>query len=155
MKRNKDVIIKDLSEEHSKELTKLLQTSDSKHSEYFIPFDFNYETINKILSNKKDDKYFGIFIEEEIVGFYMLRGFDEGYEIPSYGVWISQEYSNLGLGKLTLYHALSFCKVNKIKKIILSVHPDNIAAKGIYETAGFIFTGEVSEIGHLKYEKTL
>ena len=29
----------------------------------------------------------------------MLRGFDEGFEVPSYGVWISKKFSDMGLAK--------------------------------------------------------
>ena len=67
----------------------------------------------------------------------MLRGFDEGYEIPSYGVWISKKYSAMGLSKLTLQHAVSICKINGIKKLLLKVHPENKRAKMIYENFGF------------------
>ena len=155
MKNNKNVVIKEIDNNYSRELSGLLKNSDQKYSEYFLPFEFNYETINKILSGKKYDKYFGLFIDEKLAGFYMLRGFDEGYTIPAYGVWISKEYSNMGLGKLTLSHAISFCKVNQIKKLMLKVHPDNLVAKKIYEDAGFKFTGEISKIGHRVYEKNL
>lgn len=137
----KRISIKKINYTYTSKLVKLLLGSQQKYSQYFIPFDFNYKTIFSVLKKAKSDQYFGIFIEDQLIGFYMLRGFDEGYKIPAYGVWISQRYSRLSFAKLTLSHAFSFCKLNKINQIMLKVHPDNIHAKRIYENYGFIKTG--------------
>jgi len=120
-----------------------------------LPFNFNYVTIKEILNKKKDDKFFGLFTDNSLIGFYMLRGFDEGFDIPSYGVWISKKYSAKGLSKLTLQHALSFCKINEIKKIILKVHPENKIAKMIYENFGFINEGIDPKNNNLIYYKDI
>ena len=86
----KSLEIQKLNIQHSKELTDLLQSSDIEYSQYFIPFTFDLETISEILSKAKNDQVYGIYVEHNLVGFYMLRGFDEGYSVPSYGVWISE-----------------------------------------------------------------
>lgn len=147
--------IKRLNINHAKELANLLQGSDKEYSKYFIPFTFDFETISEILSKAKNDQVYGIYVEQNLAGFYMLRGFDEGYSIPSYGVWISEEYSNLGLSTFTLQHAITFCKLNSIKKLMLKVHPENLAAKHIYEKYGFKQTGVDPKIHHLIYHKDL
>jgi RimJ/RimL family protein N-acetyltransferase len=147
--------IKRLNINHSKELANLLQSSDKDYSQYFIPFTFDFETISEILSKAKSDQVYGIYVDNKLIGFYMLRGFDEGYSVPSYGVWISEKYSNRGLSTFTLQHAISFCKLNSIKRIMLKVHPDNITAKHIYEKHGFKQTGIDPKIHHLIYHKDL
>ena len=113
--------IKRLTIEQSKELANLLQSSNEEYSKFFIPFTFDLDTISGILSKTKNDQIYGIYVENNLAGFYMLRGFDEGYSIPSYGVWISEKYANRGLSTFTLQHAISFCKLNLIKKIMLKV----------------------------------
>jgi L-amino acid N-acyltransferase YncA len=85
----------------------------------------------------------------------MLRGLDQGYDIPSYGVMISQKHSNKGFGKLTLYHAIAYCKLNGIKILMLKVHPDNLYAKKMYLDLGFEHTGTDERIGHLVLQKRL
>lgn len=147
--------IKRLNFNQSSELANLLQSEDEKYSQYFIPFSFDSKTLSEIISKAVNDQFYGIYIENVIAGFYMLRGFDEGYSIPSYGVWISKKYSDKGLSTFTLQHAISFCKLNSIKKIMLKVHPDNAAAKHIYEKYGFIQTGIDPKIHHLIYHKEL
>lgn len=149
----KTILIKDIDSSFAHELTDLLTLEENEYSKYFIPFNFDFLTIKKILSKKKEDKFFGLFIDESLIGFYMLRGFDEGYEIPSYGVWISKKYSAKGLSKLTLQHALSFCKINGIQKLLLKVHPENKIAKTTYENFGFIKEGTDSKNDNLIYYK--
>ena len=147
--------IKILTVREAESLSKLLSASDKNYSQHFIPFAFDLNTIKEILDKLTNDKFFGIYVDEILVGFYMMRGFDEGFKIPSYGVWISEKYSGLGLSKLTLQHAIAFCKVNNIKKIMLKVHPDNTIAKNIYEKFGFIENGVDEKNSNLIYYKNL
>ncbi|MCW8803218.1 MAG: GNAT family N-acetyltransferase [Ignavibacteriaceae bacterium] len=153
-KNNLEII--ELTTEFASVLSKKLLEESKEYLVYFIPFvDYSEEFIKKILIEKKLDKYFGLFLKRDLIGFYMLRGFDEGYDIPSYGVWISSEYSNKGLSTLTLYHAFSFCRINKIKTMMLKVHPDNTLAKNLYEKLGFVKVGLDEKIGHLVYHKNI
>lgn len=148
--------IKELMTEHASIFSKRLTEESEEYLKHFIPFaEYSEAYLNKILSEKRLDKYFGLFLNKELVGFYMLRGFDKGHEIPSYGVWISSKYANMGLSTLTLYHAFSFCKINKIKTLMLKVHPENITAKNLYEKHGFKQTGIDERIKHLIYHKSI
>jgi RimJ/RimL family protein N-acetyltransferase len=151
----KIIDIKTLSINDAGILSDLLLSSDKNYSKHFIPFPFDLNTIKKTLTTLVEDKFFGVFVDNELVGFYMLRGFDEGFEIPSYGVWISENYSGLGLSKLTLQHAISFCKINRIKKIMLKVHPENVIAKNIYENFGFTQEAIDKKNSNLIYYKLL
>ena len=151
----KSVEITELGTEQAGTLSRLLLASDKNYTQYFIPFSFDENSIKKILGRAKNDKYFGVFISKELVGFYMLRGFDDGYDIPSYGIWIAEKFSGLGLSKLTLQHTISYCKINGIKKIMLKVHPDNSIAKKTYERYGFKQEGTDTKNNNLIYFKDL
>jgi len=149
------VEIKELRPEHISELVKKLSENSAEYLKLFTAFELTSDTFNSILSKAIWDKYFGIFFGETIIGFYMLRGFDQGYEVPSYGVVISSDFSNKGLSRLTLYHAFALCKLNGIKKIMLKVRPENIFAKKLYESVGFERTGFDEKNGNYIYYKTL
>lgn len=151
----KSIEIRKLEIKDSSVIADALQNEDSEYLKHFIPFEFTLQSITEILSNAERDKFFGLFVKDDLVGFYMLRGLDEGYETPSYGVWISSKYSNKGLSKLTLYHAFSICKLNDIKKIMLKVHPENKIAKSLYESLGFEQTGFDDKINNYIYNKTV
>lgn len=147
--------IKKINIDQSEALKNLLQSSEKEYSKYFTPFSFDIKSITHILSDAIKDQYYGIYINNNLVGLYMLRGLDEGYEIPSYGVWITKEFSSKGISKLTLQHAISFCKINAIKKLMLKVHPENIIAKNIYEEFGFINEGIDESNNNLIYYKKI
>lgn len=151
----KDIEIILLNASNAPELARLLMSSSKQYSSYFIPFSFDEKSIESLLQRAIKDKFYGLFVNGVLAGFYMLRGFDEGYSIPSYGVWIAEEFSNKGLSTLTLQHAISFCKINSIKKIMLKVHPDNLAAKHIYEKFGFKQTSIDPRNHHLIFHKDI
>lgn len=147
--------IKRININQAKELSDLLLQSDKEYSKYFIPFEFDFDSVSAAINKANKDMFYGIYIDSTLVGFYMLRGWDAGYDIPSYGVWIAENISSKGLSKLTLHHAISICKINNIKKLMLKVHPDNLIAKKIYEEFGFSFSGIDGNIGHLIYFKEI
>jgi RimJ/RimL family protein N-acetyltransferase len=152
---NNNLEIVELTSDQAALVSAKLTAEKNDYIKHFTPFDFSESTIQKILTNKKLDKYFGLFVSQELAGFYMLRGFDEGFQVPSYGVWISSEYKNKSLSTLTLYHAFSFCKLNSIKSLMLKVHPDNVIAKNLYEKMGFKKTGTDSKNKNLIYYKEI
>lgn len=132
-----DLEIKKISVMHAKELSELLSNSSQEYNQHFIPFNFDEETISNILGNVVNDFFYGIYSSKKLIGFYMLRGFDKGYKIPSYGVFIKEEFAGKGLGRLTLDHAISQSRLLGCKRIMLKVHPENTNAKELYLRTGF------------------
>ncbi|MDI6739173.1 MAG: GNAT family N-acetyltransferase, partial [Candidatus Edwardsbacteria bacterium] len=119
------------------------------------PFAFDRDTVTKVLSQARADRYYGIYIAGKIAGFFMLRGFDQGYAIPAYGVWIAPNFAGKGLAELTLKQAMAVCRVSGIETLMLKVHPENIIAKGIYERNGFVAAGYDEKNGNIIYHKKL
>lgn len=155
MKSINPLEIKELKLEHIPDLVKKLSEDPPEYSLYFTAFKLSEHALSELVSKAVLDKYYGIFLGEIIAGFYMLRGLDAGYEIPSYGVWISSQFSNNGLSKLTLYHAFTFCRLNKISKLMLKVRPENTFAKKLYESLGFERTGFDEKNGNYIYHKKI
>jgi RimJ/RimL family protein N-acetyltransferase len=122
-------------------LSEFLTAQDCDYIQLFAPFDFGVETIRALLARKQEDAFFGIFWQERLAAFFMLRGWDEGYGIPAYGVVVDQQLSGRGLGQLTLEYSKAYCRLRGCRKIMLKVHPLNLAARHIYEKAGFVQTG--------------
>ena len=136
-------------------LIQLINQDTKDYSKYFVAFEFDSVTIENILTKAKNDLYCGVYWGEELTGFYMLRGFDEGFTIPSYGVYISSRFNNKGLAALTLNHAISICKLHGFKKIRLKVHKENIFAFKQYKKYGFIETGFDEKINNFILHKDI
>jgi ribosomal protein S18 acetylase RimI-like enzyme len=133
--------IRRLQPPHASDIYNLILHSDPKYYQYFTAFKANPEVITGFLSLAKRDQYLGFFVGNVLVGFFMLRGLDEGFAIPSYGVFISEKYQSCGLARLSVQYAFSFCKMNQIEKLMLKVHPSNKYALKIYREFGFVETG--------------
>ena len=151
----KTIKINKIDASYASDISILLTQSPKDYIKYFHPFNFDITSVKSNMEKVKNDIFFGIFVDQKIVGFYMLRGWDEGYDVPAYGVFISPDYNGLGLGKLTIQHAISFCRVNQIKKIMLKVYPDNLLAKRMYEAFGFIRKSIDKKNNNLIYFKEL
>jgi hypothetical protein len=81
----------------------------------------------------------------------MLRGWDAGYSIPSYGVFIREAFAGRGLSTMTLHMAISLCKRRGARTVMLKVHPDNVVAKKTYEKFGFVASGRDPKIDNIIY----
>lgn len=84
----------------------------------------------------------------ELLGYGMLRGWDEGYEIPSLGIAIepAQRGQGLGLTMMAYLHAQAVAR--GAPRIRLKVYPDNAGAVRLYEGLGYRF-GDALEAGQL------
>src|SRR5438045_3309794 len=110
-----NVSFRQLTNADAESLSRLLKAAPPEYAQHFHPFAFDRNSIQDVISRAKKDIITGLEIHEgervELAGFYMLRGFDEGYVDPMYGVFVGYEYRNQGLGALTLAHAESVCRL--------------------------------------------
>lgn len=98
----------------------------------FAPFTLSSETARWIACEPHNDKFYLGLIENEPVGFSMLRGWDEGFSIPSFGIFIDHRKHGLGLGKEMLDLTIEAAKNLDCEKIRLSVFASNPSACKLY-----------------------
>jgi CMP-N-acetylneuraminic acid synthetase/RimJ/RimL family protein N-acetyltransferase len=130
------------------ELSRLILEDDPSYRTHFAPFPFDEPSILARLVSVVRDRFWAMRIGGILAGFFMLRGFDEGFERPSFGVYIGERYAGLHLASLALHYALAWCAVRDISAVMLKVHPNNTGARGIYESAGFSFEHVCPQTGH-------
>ena len=143
------------SKDQIEELSHQILSSPKHYNQYFNPFSFRCEELMPIILNSEKDLYYIVMFENKIAGFFMLRGFDRKFDVPSYGVWVNHEFSKKGIAGLTLKFSISILKILSVKKIMLKVHPDNISAKKIYESYGFQFSHIDKNNDNLVYYKKI
>src|SRR5438309_1247083 len=113
MSSGSEIRLRRLNASEADRITGLLQAGSAEYSAYFRPFPYDSNIIRNILEHASRDSFFGVEIGDgkfELAGFYMLRGLDEGFADPMYGVYIGQRFQRLGLARLTMRHAESFCR---------------------------------------------
>ena len=55
----------------------------------------------------------------------MLRGWDLGFDIPSFGVLVDEKQRRKGLATLALLTAISYCRLENVPELMLKVDPVN------------------------------
>jgi GNAT superfamily N-acetyltransferase len=149
------VSIRCLSRPDSKLVADFLQRQPAEYLEHFHPFAFDQVSVAAHIGTARQDTYFGVWIADELAAIFMLRGLDEGYTVPSYGVVVAEQFRNFGLGRLTLQLCKCVCRLGGIQRLMLKVHPDNAPARAVYESEGFVLTGADPTTGHLVFHADL
>jgi ribosomal-protein-alanine N-acetyltransferase len=96
------------------------------------------------------DLYFAAFVGDRLVGYGMLRGWDEGYGIPSFGVAVRKGYRDRGIGRAMLLYSIDLAREKGAATMMLKVHRDNPGAIHLYESVGFAFEETEVDLGQLK-----
>ncbi len=92
----------------------------------------------KVEKNSKDTYLVALF-EEEIIAYGMLRGWDEGYEIPSLGISVAPTKRGHGIGKAMMECLHCIAKLRDAPAIRLTVHPENVGARLLYANLGYLW----------------
>lgn len=104
---------------------------------YFHPFPLNRDSAKRIACTVHLDRYYGVFNRDQIIGFCMLRGWDQGFSIPSFGVLVDSDFQGHGVGrKLTAFCLLEAGGLG-CPSVRLSVYSSNEVAVRIYRALGF------------------
>lgn len=104
---------------------------------HFHPFPLNAETAHRICAEPRRDRYFAAWDYDAIAGLAMLRGWDEGYAIPSFGIMVDHRRHGQGHGRALTEHALALAGELGCARVRLTVHADNTRAVELYQRAGF------------------
>ena len=125
------------------EFLHLLQaTGDSK---YFHPHPLTAEEATIKAHYSGEDLFYVLVLGREVLGYGMLRGWDEGYSIPSLGIALLPAARGIGLGKAFMHflHAAARCK--GATGIRLKVFPGNETAVRLYADLGYRFVAEEAD----------
>jgi len=83
------------------------------------------------------DLYVLMVDERQVLGYGMLRGWDEGFEVPSLGIAISPAHTGRGLGRRMMEFLHEAAAKRGAKKIRLTVDESNLAAIRLYTSLGY------------------
>jgi ribosomal protein S18 acetylase RimI-like enzyme len=104
----------------------------------FDPFPLSPSTARDLLDPRRGDRFFGAFRDDTLIAFSMLRGRDEGYEVPSFGIFVDKDEQGRGLGSGLTAWTLERAREAGAPAVRLSVYASNPGAVRIYERLGFV-----------------
>ncbi len=74
---------------------------------------------------------------DEVIGYGMLRGWDEGYDVPSLGIALDPSMTGRGYGKLLMNFLHDIARKRGAAKVRLKVDPGNQPAINLYRSLGY------------------
>jgi RimJ/RimL family protein N-acetyltransferase len=151
---SRDIIIRPLEMEDAALISALLKSQPPEYSRFFYAFSFEEADIARLLAERERDVYSGILWQGELVGFFMLRGWDAGYEVPAFGVLIDERHRGRGFMQLALDLGKLISRLCGAPRLMAKIHPDNVSARGA-RRLGLIQTGVEAESGNIIYHLEL
>ena len=145
------LLIRPLQIDDAATLSIWLRAQPPAYARFFRPFGYDEASIATALAQTGQDIFTGLFWDQQLVGFFMLRGWNEGYEVPAFGILIDERYRGYGLEMAALDTAKVICRLRNVSRLMIKMHPDNISAKGVARKTGFIQTGVEVQSGNLIY----
>jgi ribosomal protein S18 acetylase RimI-like enzyme len=140
---NSAIEIRRLSAEWKQALLVFLRAIEEVNdTDLFRPHPFNEEAVERILSNTRSDLYYVLVDGTEVVGYGMLRGWDEGYAIPSLGIAVHPRVRSNGLGRALMHFLGAAAKCRGAERVRLRVKSQNDRARRLYESLGYKFRSE-------------
>jgi len=109
---------------------------------FFRPHPFTRDEAGRIAGQAGRDAYALLVEDGRPVAYGMLRGWDEGYAVPSLGIAVRTSAQGRGLGRLMMAHLHAEAGRRGATVVRLRVHPDNLRARRLYESLGYAYTGE-------------
>jgi GNAT superfamily N-acetyltransferase len=131
----------------SREAPALRQLLPRIDTTYFRPHPMTVEQADHIASLHGRDVYLIGLVGEEPVAYGMLRGWDEGFDVPSLGIGVRRDFERQGYGRAMMRRLHEVAIANGARQVRLRVHADNIGAASLYRELGYQEVGvERSEI---------
>jgi len=106
----------------------------------FYPHPFDHETAARIANYGRQDLYFAVRYGERFIAYGMLRGWDEGFEVPSLGIYVCRRARGAGIADLLMRHLHAAARLRGSPAVRLRVHEDNVPARRLYESLGYVFS---------------
>jgi [ribosomal protein S18]-alanine N-acetyltransferase len=107
---------------------------------FFHPHPLTREAAAELAVYAGRDVYCVRQIGKELVGYGMLRGWEEGFQVPSLGLAIEAAHQGRGHGRCLMEFMHALARQRGAKRIRLRVYPDNVRAMNLYRSLGYSFT---------------
>lgn len=122
---------------------------------FFHPHAGDIASLRAIAEQPGKDLYI-VFVEGDDVRAYgLLRGWNEGYAIPSLGIAVHPDARAHGLGCLVMDYLEAMARHRGAPKLRLRVHRDNARAIALYERHGYAMQDDAHDTSLLVGMKTL
>ena len=134
-----DLVLRRLVPTDEDGLATLFERNDTPETRRrFDPFPLTRETARELCAHGGRDSYYVAEQDGRIVGLSMLRGLDEGWEVPSFGIVVDHACHGRGVGGRLTDYTIDRARVDGAPRVRLSVYASNEVAAEMYLRRGFV-----------------
>jgi ribosomal protein S18 acetylase RimI-like enzyme len=129
-----------LNSEHAAALARLfarLKQTDAEN--FFHPHPLTAEEAADRSNYSGKDFYCVMLQDNNVIGYGMLRGWDEGYAIPSLGIALDPSVRGQGYSRVLMNFLHDTARKRGADKVRLKVDSKNRAAIELYRSLGYVF----------------
>ena len=121
-------------------LTRMLRDLQEAGDERdFHPHPLVEDAVRDIVATSRRDQYYLVLEDGDVLAYGMLRGWDEGFEVPGLGIAVSPKARGEGIGLLLVRFLHLAAKRAGASRVRLTVNVDNEQARRLYESVGYTF----------------
>jgi len=138
--------ISELGPKDEEALTRFfLENNRPEITDLFRAFAMDATSAKRICHGPRRDRYFAMYEGEMIVCFGMLRGWDEGYEVPTFGLTADHRSNGRGHGWRMWRWAIGLARDLGAKKLRITTDLKNAIILGMAAKLGFKQTRELPD----------
>jgi ribosomal protein S18 acetylase RimI-like enzyme len=105
----------------------------------FHPHPLDAANAKRVAGYAGKDLYYIAVRGADVIGYGLLRGWDERYEVPSLGIAIAPGARGSGLGRAFMHFLHAAAQARGAPRVRLKVYPHNVAALTLYRSLGYAF----------------
>lgn len=124
---------------------------------FFHPHPFTAEEAHLIATYPGRDLYCAALTAGRVMAYGLLRGWDQGYNVPSLGIAVHPDARGTGLARAFMLYLHATAQQRGAPRIRLKVYPTNVAARRLYESLGYVFNepaGDAQLVGLLELPRS-
>lgn len=141
MLSSEEIFLEDLAPRHEDALCDFFVALDANgDGSLFYPHPLTETEARRLCRHAGLDQYFVVMTGSRIIGYGMLRGWDEGYAVPSLGLAVHPEYRSKRVAAFLLCGLIRQAKNRGAAKLRLTVEASRIRFIAFFERHGFVFS---------------
>jgi ribosomal protein S18 acetylase RimI-like enzyme len=110
------------------------------YNKYYHPFELTADVADDQCNRRDSDLIYIVAIGRRIIAHGMLRGWEEGYKVPSLGIIVHPSYTGQGIGSMFMRFLHLAAWFKGAKAVRLSVYKANTPAVNMYRKFGYEFS---------------
>lgn len=131
----------------------LAEFASNGDSDFFHPHGFDRSSaIATIDASESGQDEYWLLIDRCAIAYGMLRGWSEGFEVPSLGVAVSPPFRGNGWAYVMMSHLHERARARGARAVRLKVAQRNTRAIKVYQSLGYVFEHHSPSelVGHLR-----